>query len=212
MDFFSMPEPEWLTCECRQRTNRVPCWECTEAAKAKVLAEEADRAANASLPSRYAWASLSAPELGMRVRYQGDLKKLSTGILGATGAIFVGPSGSGKTSMAIACLRTKGAKGMFVSAFQLATARIQTAAGKGEADLVEQSIRVPLLLIDELGGEPNSANNAVPSVVFARYDAGRPTWVTTGLTSSEISAKYGAGFLRRVIEESFLVKLGGESR
>jgi len=201
------PEPTWLTCPCGELTARVPCWTCSIAAAEQ--AKQIDRAesALATIPRRFAWARLDAPELAMRVRVQGDLKTASERILGAARAIFAGPSGSGKTSLACACLRLRPG-GMFVSALRLGTARIQSAAGQGEADLVERSIAAPLLLIDEIGGEQKTATNAVRDVIFARHDADLPTWVTTGFRSDQLAEMYGDGFVRRLLEDAYVVQLG----
>lgn len=209
MDLFNMPEPEWLTCPCGEVTNRVPCWACVQRQSRAAELAEADQLAEAALPRRFAWARVDAPELGGRVRYQGDLKTAVRRILGAGNVVFTGPSGSGKTSLAVACLRKRGRDGMYVSAFKLGVARIQSAAGNGEAKLVERAMSVPWLLIDEVGAEPNTVNNAVPAVVFERYDQNLPTWFTTGLKSEELAARYGAGFVRRLLEQNgYHVALG----
>ena len=202
------PEPAWLTCPCGAMTSRVPCWTCTLAAEAAANRERQESAANGSIPARYSWARLSAPDLAKRVGWQGSLKTASERILGAARVVFSGPSGSGKTSLAVACLRERGPFGLFVSALRLGTARIQAHAGQGEADLVERAIAAPLLLLDEVGGETKTATNAVRDVVFARHDEDRPTWITTGFKGQELAAMYGDGFLRRVTEGALVVKLG----
>jgi len=213
MDLFNMPEPEWFTCPCGEVTNRVPCWTCSSRETRQAEEHAADRLAESSLPRRFAWARLDAPELRDRVRCPGDLETLTGRILGAGNVVFTGPTGSGKTSLAVACLRKRGREGMYVSAFKLGVARIQSAAGGGEAKLVEQAMVVPWLLIDEVGAEPNTANNAVSAVVFERYDQNLPTWFTTGLKSEDLSSRYGAGFVRRLLDQSGIhVGLGGASQ
>jgi hypothetical protein len=204
------PEPTWLVCPCGERTSRVPCWDCS-----RRLEREAERdgrwaAAEKTFPARYAWAKAGAPELAQRVKV-GDLDGVIARVLASSRAIFVGPSGAGKTSLAVACLRERLPDCMFVSALRLGTARIQSAAGQGEADLVERAVGARLLLIDELGGEAKTATNAVRDVVFARYDADLPTWVTTGFASGQLVETYGDGMLRRLTEGACLVKLGGQS-
>jgi DNA replication protein DnaC len=119
-----------------------------------------------------------------------------------------GPSGSGKTSLAFACLRERLPEAMWVSALRLGVARIQHSAGDGEAKLVAECIAAPLLLVDELGGENKTSNNAVKSVIFERYDRDLPTWVTTGFASKDLVAMYGDGALRRLTEGGYVQGFG----
>lgn len=206
------PEPVWLTCACGEITARVPCWSCGSQAEAKSKADEHRDALRATIPGRYSWARLTAPELRVRAKVPVSIEDASARVLGAARAIFSGPSGSGKTSFGVACLRRRiecDAKGIFVSALRLGTARIQSAAGQGEASLVERAMTAPLVLLDEVGGEAKTATNAVRDVVFARYDSDLPTWITTGFSSQQLAEMYGDGFLRRVLEDAYVVRCGG---
>lgn len=203
-----MTEPNWLACGCGELSARVPCWQCAKAEGDRAAKALADELAARQLPKRFQDARIGSPELRGRVRYQGDLKTLSRSILGAANAIFTGPSGSGKTSLAVACLRERGGEGVYMPAFRLGVARIQAAAGSGEPAEVERAIKAPLLLLDELGAEALTATSAVLEVIFERYDHERPTWVTTGQTSQDLASRYGAGFLRRILDGGFHVRLG----
>lgn len=205
-------EPEWKTCRCGALSAAVPCWECSRAGEDfdRRVAEE--RAAVGTIPRRFAWARVGASELVSRVRTGEELDAVARRVLASRGAVFAGPSGSGKTSLACACLREWARAhggGLFVSAFRLSTARIQHAAGDGEAGIVARALAAPLLLIDEVGGEERTATSSVKAVVFQRYDEDRPTWITTGLSGKEIAAVYGDGFARRVVDGAAVVKLGG---
>lgn len=201
------PEPEWLTCPCGERTARVPCWTCSSAERVRDVERESRDRALATIPQRYAWAALGTPLLAERVRASSDLKSLSERILGAANAILSGPSGAGKTSLGCACLRARPG-GEYVSALRLGVARIQSAAGQGEASLVERCMSARLLLIDEVGGEGKTATNAVRDVVFARHDADLPTWITTGFGREQLAEMYGDGFVRRITEGAVVVRLG----
>lgn len=201
------PEPTWLTCKCGELSARVPCWTCSMAETEKQRMLDRVEQALASIPRGFAWATVDAPELPERVKARAELKTIVERVLGARRAIFAGPSGSGKTSLACACLRLR-PMGTYVSALRLGTARIQSAAGQGEADLVERAIAAPMLLIDELGGEQKTATNAVRDVVFARHEADLPTWVTTGFRSEQLAEMYGDGLLRRLMEGAYVVQLG----
>lgn len=204
------PEPAWLTCPCGELTSRVPCWACQVAIDHRAEHEEARSHSVASIPKRYGWANLAAPELVARVKSRDPVADVCRRVLAASRVIFAGPSGAGKTSLAIACLRERAPHGLFVSALRLGTVRIQSAAGKGEAVLVEQAIAAPLLLIDEVGGEAKTATNAVRDVIFARHDADLPTWITTGMKGAQLAELYGDGCLRRLTEGAYVVQLGSQ--
>lgn len=204
------PEPKWLTCDCGQQCSRVPCWSCSNHA-AKIADEviEAARARSAcGIPKRYQWARLEGSEIAARVQTTDRIDKIARRVLAAQRVVFAGPSGAGKTSLACACLREASLRGSFVSAIALGSARIQYAAGHGEAPLVARAMTAPLVLIDEVGGEGKTATNAVRDVIFARYDADLPTWITTGFSYPELVSLYGDGITRRLTEGVTVVKLG----
>jgi DNA replication protein DnaC len=201
-------EPEWLTCKCGALTSRTPCWDCERIAIATADAVRNRDRALATIPRRFDWANTRSPELAERVKCKQPLSAVVERALASTRVVFAGPSGSGKTSLACACLRERVPHGEFISATSLGTARIQHSAGDGEAALVERAMTVPLLLLDEVGGEMKTATNAVRDVVFARYDADLPTWITTGFKLSELAAMYGDGASRRLTEGVFIVRLG----
>lgn len=205
------PEPTWLTCSCGAQSMRAPCWDCDRQMAANIEASQRKAAAIATIPARYAWAHIAAPELAARVKLRDRAVTLIDTIRGALAAsrvVFAGPSGSGKTSLAIACLRERVPYGLFVSALKLGVARIQSSAGDGEAALVERAIAAPLLLIDEVGGEIKMATNAVRDVIFARYESDLPTWITTGFRGAQLAEMYGDGSLRRLTEDAYVVNLG----
>lgn len=202
------PEPEWLTCPCGAQSMRVPCWDCDRAAMAKTDLARARGLAIASIPPRYSWAAVDAPDLAARVRCKGSLAETVARVLGARRVIFAGPSGSGKTSLACACLRQRVPHGVFMSALRLGVARSQGALGQGEPPEVAAAIAAPVLLLDEVGGEQKTATNAVRDVLFARHDLDLPTWITTGFTSKQLGETYGDGALRRLIEDAYVVRLG----
>lgn len=209
-DFSSLlgPEPEWLTCSCGVQSARVPCWDCSRSAESRTRETEQRTLAVSTIPARFAWARLGAPELRDRVKAPSDLKALSERILASANVVFAGPSGSGKTSLAVACLRERIPHGIFVSSMRLSTARIQNRAGEGEASLVERAMTAPLVLLDEVGGEAKTSTNAVKDVIFARADADLPTWITTGFNHTQLVDMYGDGALRRMTENAMIVRFG----
>lgn len=203
------PEPAWLTCPCGELTNRVPCWDCTRIADAERDQAEATNRNASTIPPGYAWAALGAPALSKRVKAQESLESLAERILAAANVVFVGPAGAGKTSLAVACLRELVSKGgIYVSAVRLGQASIQHRAGQGDAPLVELACSTPLLLLDDVGSEQNTAVNAVPPVIFQRHEQAMRTWVTTGLRFKELQERYGDGIARRISEHALVVRLG----
>lgn len=202
------PEPSWLTCACGVLTTRTPCWTCSRRNDAANAARREKASAEASIPSRFRWAQLGAPELQARVKTPHDVRVLASRLLGADRALLVGGSGAGKTSLACACLRERLDGGRFVSALRLGVARAQAGLGGGEAATVEQAIAAPLLVIDDVGQEAKIATNAVRDVVFARHDEERPTWATTGLTVRMLAELYGDGFARRLSDGAVVLRLG----
>lgn len=210
-ELFSLgPEPEWLTCACGTLSARVPCFDCTIALEAKADRARALAEVTRTIPSEFRWASLSSPLLAKRVdAKRRPLAEVIERILGAHRVVLAGGSGAGKTSLAVACMRERLVAGArFVSAITLGTARIQHAAGDGEADIVERAIAAPLLLLDDLGEERHTATSAVGDVIRERHAAGRATWVTTGLRSRELTAKYGEGVRRRLFDGAYAEWLG----
>jgi DNA replication protein DnaC len=93
----------------------------------------------------------------------------------------------------------------FVHATRLGVARIQHPAGHGEADEVREAVTAPLVLLDDLGAERDTANNAVGDVITERHAEGRSTWVTTGLSQGEIVKRYGGGIARRLFEGAAVI-------
>lgn len=128
---------------------------------------------------------------------------------GTTGLLLIGKTGAGKTVGAVhtafslweRCFRERVAVPfiLFVKATDLAAARRCHALGEGEPELVLEATEAPLLLLDDLG-QDDKRDNTVFEVLDARYDAQRPTVVTSGFPVEEISARYGQALVRRIVE------------
>lgn len=130
--------------------------------------------------------------------------------------LLIGPSGEGKTVLAIAAGRIVEARAggrrralpVWTTAIGLEQARMAHPLGMGEAPLVTRAKRAPLLILDDLG-QDTSTGGAVVEVIMDRYNAGRRTWVTTGLdaasrvgTYPELERRYGAGVRRRLTDRA----------
>lgn len=127
------------------------------------------------------------------------------------GAVLLGPSGCGKTLAAFGLVHRlvaeiqKGRipndvkwleRAHWTSAHALARARRQYGLGDGEAPEVDRALYASLLVIDELGFEPQT--EILFEVVDHRYTRRLPTIVTSGLTQAEFLARYGDALTRRL--------------
>lgn len=171
------------------------------------------RALVRSIPPNYRWARLDDDrELRARVKPPAILDRADA-VCRAERVVFSGAAGTGKTSTAVAMLRaawgrSRTSTALFVPVYRLASARIQHRAGDGEAPLVEAAMTRDIVVLDDLGGEQRTATSAVPDVVMHRYDEGLTTWITTGLTWTEIEERYGSGVARRVADRALVLKFG----
>lgn len=167
------------------------------------------------VPKRFLWA-FDAKGTVLLTRAKGAPLAPAFGLRSVT---VGGLAGVGKTSLAVWMLRqlldapdAPAPKDIeVISAYRLGTARIQHRAGDGEPAIVEAAMRASLLLLDDLGSERDTQNNAIPDIIFGRHDDDLPTWITTGLSSEQIRARYGDGVSRRVFEGALTIKLGAAS-
>jgi DNA replication protein DnaC len=159
----------------------------------------------------YRWARFEAPELADRVSGK-HVSALDRAIWRHPKLGFMGAARAGKTSLAVACLRRRAAESGkvagFFHAYRLGTARIQHLAGHGEPEIVENAMKYPVALIDDLGSERDTAVSALPDVIFERHAEDRPLWVTPGLTRPQLVARYGAGIVGRLLERAMLIQVG----
>ncbi|WP_353172393.1 ATP-binding protein [Acinetobacter rudis] len=113
--------------------------------------------------------------------------------------IMVGSTGVGKTHLAVATARTLLSKGMFVryiTSEELAQ-RIMNAWGKDTKGQSEESViydftQYHLLILDEYGlHDRDKRLELVHKVLYARYDAGKPTMLVSNLTISALQKDLG---------------------
>lgn len=192
-----------------------------EAERAKAAAaraaKELEDAWQRLVPPLFHWAHPKDPELGKRTWPRDREKRLVPPAVVAgqieradRSVLLMGQAGSGKTTLALAALRARFLRRphdvAFVPARVLGLCRIMHPAGHGEPPEVTRALRVGLLVLDDLGNERQTANNACPEVIFERFDAMRPTWVTTGLERAELEQLYGHGVVRRLYERATVIR------
>lgn len=205
------PRPYGVTCE--------PC----KPKAARAQRQEGLRASYATIPPMFRETTFE--NVGARVRKGAlDHARAATDALEATPRVILsGPPGCGKTSLASCMLRRlidralepdatiehwrRASSILFVDAHDLAGARAAAPLGS-EAPLVKRAFGVSVLVIDELGGEPEKIpRNAIPDVLHKRHkDPSRWTIVTTGLATSVLADLYGGGIVRRLFEGAAVIK------
>lgn len=175
----------------------------SEARRKKLLAPMAEMA------PRYASVRFSNVEPRVAVA---NAVARGRGACGAAMVTLMGATGAGKTSLAAAMFadileravagdaaaEALAATAMWTTATALAKARREHGLGLGDAPLVERAISASLLVIDDAGMEPTF--DAVTQVICDRYDAERPTIVTTGYGRAKLTEKYGDGVFRRLTD------------
>lgn len=101
--------------------------------------------------------------------------------------IFTGPTGTGKSGLAAGILREaiiSGAKGRFYNVQDLLNELYASLADQSTPKLLRQLCRYDLLVLDELGylTLTREQMNSFFKLMKERYEAGRPTIITTNLT------------------------------
>jgi DNA replication protein DnaC len=197
---------------------------CEACADALIVARRI-KGLEATLPSKFAWARVGAPELRQRVQIERPaFVEAHKAALAGGSIVFHGGQGAGKTSLAIALFRAmldhgrrpdaskaetrRALRASFASAYDLARDRARHKLGDGESPLIHRMTLASVALIDDLGSEPEGQFSAVADVIYERHCQDRPTWFTTWCGPSEVAAKYGAGIARRAFEEAHVVEVG----
>jgi DNA replication protein DnaC len=128
---------------------------------------------------------------------------------GKSSLVVLGPTGAGKTTGMVELVITLATRQAWplcpVPLF--AKARDLTQAWRGsklgaevDPECVDAAKSARLLLLDDLGQEPNDPQRVLWAIADARYDRRTPTIVTSGLRVDGLTTRYEDAFLRRFEE------------
>lgn len=134
---------------------------------------------------------------------------------GNHGLIFWGDVGSGKTRAAACIANALIDRG--VPALMTSFPRILSMDFKDRSEQIQQIVKFPLLLIDDLGAERSSdySLETMYYVVDERYKSGKPLIVTTNLTLKQLENPSSIEYARiysRILEMCRPVRVNGKNR
>jgi len=158
-----------------------------------------------------------------------DARKVLTLAKNRPVVTFVGPAQSGKTTLACAILaeiiergaargadaamsrRAAGARYVYLPTFVEARKRSPL---NSEAPAVVQAKAATVLVLDEMGGEPESAREMVGEIIQSRHHENRLTLITTGLKGPQVAARYPGGIVARVAwpQQATIIDCGPTAR
>ena len=133
------------------------------------------------------------------------------------GILFFGPKGTGKSFYA-SCIVNAMIERKVVAVMTTTANLMQVLSAWDKTETMEAISRVPLLALDDLGAERDTSYSAelMYNVINTRYNAGRPTIITTNLDLAEMRSEtdlWRARIYDRVIEMCpITIRMDGESR
>lgn len=173
----------------------------------------------AAIPPRYAGATFANFErrAGAAAAYEACQEWAGAYELGqtSTGLYLAGPYGSGKTHLAVATLRAAIERALpharFVGEAGL-LARVRAGTERRVVDMapVEEAARAELLVYDDLGQVGDATpfgRGVIYELVQARYEAGRPTIMTSNAGDVQLRERLGGALVSRLLEMCELVPL-----
>ncbi|AOA58306.1 ATP-binding protein [Acinetobacter larvae] len=124
-------------------------------------------------------------------------KSIAAGV--KSNLIMVGSTGTGKTHLAVATARTLLNKGMFVRyitseelAQRIMNAWDRDSKGQSEESIIHDFTQYHLLILDEYGLHDREKRlELVHKVLYARYDAGKPTMLISNFTMADLQKDLG---------------------
>lgn len=175
------------------------------------LRENVQRIRDAQIPARWEWSDSHALKSTDRIKIKNRDVDYWEPLLTEQRLVFMGASGAGKTSLGCCLLKwfiqVHRKRALFVPCFELPAMGLNRRNGY-EVSLIEDAKKVPLVLLDEFGGEDNPPWNPLIEIIHARYNADLPIWVTTGMDEAGIRSRYGEQIYGRIFEGAKRIRLG----
>lgn len=162
------------------------------------------------LPERFAWARLDAEDLPRRVKSDTAVAR-AIETCDARRIVLFGLAESGKTSLGAAIAKS-GSRGRDINAMYVDARELDLGPKdrRGDSELVADAVRVPILLIDELGSEAGGDNSAVDDVIQKRHDRNnRQTIVVLHITPKDVGSRYSDGIVRRIFQGASVIRCDG---
>lgn len=160
-------------------------------------------------------------EEARRYTNRGQLKRAAQRIECGGNVLVCGGNGRGKTLLAIALCAAalrKGKTALMATSADLISDVYRGYGGECR-DLMERAKGVFLFALDDLGKENATpqATTTVYQVLNARYEAGRPTVVTTNLNGGELAAHFaladdaasGKAIVSRIMADAEVIRMEG---
>ena len=162
-------------------------------------------------------------EMSIRTNFfvvKGYADDLSENIKNGIGLLMMGEYGTMKTTLAVAVLRKwldEGHGGMIVPMCSLLdNLYTMRTLNKEEWAKYEQRLRsIPLLILDDLGGENTDQSwvlAKVDSIITERYNKMLPVIATTNLSKSELMGTYSGRIMDRLRSTSKILVFKGHSQ
>ena len=169
------------------------------------------RVAGAAIPRSFAFARAGFDDetVRARIRDAAGLQRVRAAADGTSSLLLRGPAGAGKTTVAAVVAWARARQGiapMWADVFELANAVVRAPIGR-TPELVTAACTAPLLILDDLGSEPNVATSPISEVIHRRHANALATIVTTWADLAAIQGKYGDGIARRLHERAVVVEL-----
>lgn len=196
------------------------CERVAAAAKDREVRENILGRAYRSIPEAFEWARAGNPIYESTPLHRAGRTFAAAWRRGKGNILVTGPTGQGKTTCTIALLHRilDAARDMdrlnvialdyakrirYTSAQALCFAR-QT--WEQEPELISDAKWASLLVIDEWGPEVDNKGTLF-EVINSRYEDGRQTILTTGMSKEAFAKRYGDALARRVVERGLVVSL-----
>ncbi|WP_111861394.1 ATP-binding protein [Acinetobacter sp. CFCC 10889] len=138
-------------------------------------------------------------------------KSIATGL--KSNLIMVGSTGVGKTHLACATARTLLNKGLYVRyitseelAQRIMNAWDKDSKGQSEESVIHDFTQYHLLILDEYGLHDREKRlELIHKVLYARYDAGKPTMLISNFTLAELQKDLGDRLWSRFQHDGLMV-------